>query len=196
MDESVPDTNLTGKITRLVEERGWNQQEFARAAGLNRHTARRILKAETDCPLRNGTVSRCARALNLTVSELRHEPLDRLLRRMNDSTLADKSPVRRLYDVASQPELASWMEQNPERAGMLSAEEIDELISLQGTGGPLSQLGVEHFVSRLERKRKLIEQVHTIAGTEYLNLLEQLVGLLYDKVQPYRDGRLPRTPRP
>jgi hypothetical protein len=29
--------------------------------------------------------------------------------------------------------------------------------------------------------------VHTIAGTEYLDLLEQFVGLLFEKVQPYGD---------
>ena len=35
-------------------------------------------------------------------------------------------------------------------------------------------------------RRKLVEQVHAIAGTEYLDLLEQFVTLLYEKVQPYR----------
>ena len=48
-------------------------------------------------------------------------------------------------------------------------------------------IGVEHFVELVERKRKLIQQVHTIAGTEYLELLEQFIRLLYDKVQPYGD---------
>ena len=35
--------DLTHKIARLVEERGWNQDEFARQAQLNRQTARHIL---------------------------------------------------------------------------------------------------------------------------------------------------------
>ena len=34
---------LANKIARLVEERGWNQEEFARIARLNRHTVRQIL---------------------------------------------------------------------------------------------------------------------------------------------------------
>jgi hypothetical protein len=95
--------------------------------------------------------------------------------------------VRRLYEQAAQPELQAWIETHPERARQFSAEEIDELISLQGTGGPLTPAGVEHFAAVIERKRRLIQQVHTVAGTEYLELLEKFVGLLYEKVQPYGD---------
>ena len=97
--------------------------------------------------------------------------------------------TRRLDEQAMQPELQAWMDRNPERAARLSAEEKDELLSLQGTGGPLTQSGVEHFVSLVERKRRLLQQVHAIAGTEYLELLEKLVQLIYDKVQPYQDRR-------
>ncbi len=45
MDETslAPNSELAAKIARLVEERGWNQEEFARIARLNRHTVRQIL---------------------------------------------------------------------------------------------------------------------------------------------------------
>jgi hypothetical protein len=95
--------------------------------------------------------------------------------------------MHHLYEHATQPELKAWLERNPERAKQLTPDEIDEVLSLQGTGGPLSRLGVDHYILLIERKRKLIQEVHAIAGTEYLDLLEQLVGLLYEKVQPYRD---------
>jgi hypothetical protein len=183
-------TEIAMKIARLVEERGWNQEEFARIARLNRHTARQILVETGSRRLRNATVSSCARALGLSVSELRDLPLERLLPRMRDTHPANGSDTqRRLYDQATQPELLAWMERNPERARHFSPEEIDELLSLQGTGGPLTAFGVEGFVERLERRRKLLQKVHAIAGTEYLELLEQLVALLYDKVQPYPDRR-------
>jgi transcriptional regulator with XRE-family HTH domain len=190
MDEPVPVPNseLAAKIARLVEERGWNQEEFARIARLNRHTVRQILVDGGSRTLRNSTISACARALGLSVSELRTTPLDRLLPKMRDSQPANGDDgVRRLYEQATQPELLSWMERNPDRARQLSPEEIDELLSLQGTGGPLTGFGVEGFVERIERRRKLIQQIHAITGTEYLDLLEQFVALIYDKVQPYRD---------
>jgi transcriptional regulator with XRE-family HTH domain len=180
--------DLGAKIARLVEERGWNQEDFARMSGLNRQTVRQILLQLSDRRLRNATVSACAKALGLTVSELRNLPLERLLPRMSCQTLTNgEDRLRRLYEEATQPELLAWMERNPERARQLIKEEIDELLSLQGTGGPLTSLGVEHAVKQLERKRKLLHQIHAIAGTEYIDLLEQLVGLMYEKVQPYGD---------
>jgi hypothetical protein len=189
MNEQTPNKppSLADKIARLVEERGWNQEDFSRIANLNRQTVRDIMK-HSERTLRNATVSACARALGLSVSDLRNLPLERLLPRMNGRSPADADEnLRRLYEQATQPELRAWIERNAERAQQLSSDEIDELLSLQGTGGPLSEFGVERFVELLRRKRKLIQQVHAIAGTEYLDLLEQLVALMYEKVQPYGD---------
>jgi hypothetical protein len=180
--------DLAQKIARLVEERGWNREEFARIARLNRHTIRDILQPEPSRQLRNSTVSACARALGLSVSDLRELPLERLLPRMRDPYSGNGTDgVRRLYDQATHPELLSWMERNPDRASRLSREEVDELLALQGPDGPLATLGVEGFVSRLERRRKVLRQVQAVAGTEYLDLLEQIVALLYEKAQPTRD---------
>jgi transcriptional regulator with XRE-family HTH domain len=180
--------DLALKIARLVEERGWNQEDFARIAQLNRQTVRQILQPDGTRRLRNATVSACAKALGLTVSELRTLPLERLLPRMTTQLPRDGDEVlRRLYEQATQPQLLAWIERNPERARQLTEDEIDELLSLQGTGGPLTHIGVEHFVELIERKRKLIQKVHAVAGTEYLELLEQIVLLLYEKVQPYAD---------
>jgi transcriptional regulator with XRE-family HTH domain len=183
-------TDLAAKIARLVEERGWNQEDFARITGLNRQTVHQILQPNGERRLRNDTVSRCAKALGLTVNELRSQPLARLLPRMNLMlSLEGDATQRSLYEHATQPELQAWLERNPERARQLTPEECDELLSLQGTGGPLTAIGVEHFVDLIERKRKLVQQIQAIAGTEYLDLLEQLVALLYEKAQPYGDRR-------
>src|SRR3954463_16701732 len=81
-------SDLAGKIARLVAERGWNQEDFARIANLNRHTVRQIL-LEGRRNLRNATASACARALGLRGTELCDLPLERLLPRMNP--LADGS---------------------------------------------------------------------------------------------------------
>jgi transcriptional regulator with XRE-family HTH domain len=190
MDSSTLPTaiNLSTKIGRLIEERGWNQEDFARISGLNRLTVRQILQANGERRLRNATVGACAKALGLSVNELRTQPLERLLPLMNASTpTADQSNKARLYELATQPEFVAWLERNPDRAGRLTEEDIDELLSLQGTGGPLTALGVEYFVDLIERKNQLIRKVHAIAGTEYLDLLEQTVNLMYDKIRPYAD---------
>lgn len=188
MEELCMDSaSLSHKIARLVEEAGWNLEEFARRAGVNRLTVRQIVLEGRRRP-RNATVSACAKALGLTVSDLRDQPLERLLPRVRLVLKSNGEAVlHRLYDHASQPELQAWLEQNPDRARQLTESEIDELLSLQGTGGPLTARGVQHFVDIIERKRKLVDKVNAIAGTEHLELLEKMVALLYEKVQPYRD---------
>jgi transcriptional regulator with XRE-family HTH domain len=185
---SAGPTELASKIARLAEECGWNQEDFARNTGLNRQTIRQILQSTGERRLRNGTISRCARALGFSVNELRSLPLERLLpRQILRTTTAGDEQTQRLYEQATQPELQAWLERNPQRARELLPEEIDELLSLQGTGGPLTRIGVEHYIDLIERKRRLIQQVQAIAGTEYLDLLEQMVALIHEKVQPYKD---------
>src|SRR3954468_12180986 len=124
MDEAKQGTTeLATKIARLVEERGWNQEEFARIARLNRHTVRQILVPGGQRRLRNATISACAKALGLTVNELRTQPLERLLPRMSDAGASGPDQtVRRMYEQATQPELRAWMERNPDRARQLTEE--------------------------------------------------------------------------
>jgi transcriptional regulator with XRE-family HTH domain len=188
---AAPPTNdqqeLAAKIKRLVEERGWNQEEFARIARLNRHTVRQILAVGAERKLRNATVGACARALGISVNELRTLPLERLLPRMGESHPAHAGEaLRKLYDQAWQGELVAWLERNPDRARELTPEEIDEILMLQGPEGPLGAYGVDAFIGRIERRRRLLRQVAAVAGTEFLDLLEQIVDLLHEKIQPSR----------
>ncbi len=179
-----PGSELANKIARLVEERGWNQEDFARISQLNRHTVRQILHNGPKRRLRNTTVGQCADALGLTVSELRNLPLDRLLPRMHGKPPADEEALKLLYERAALPDLVSWIERNRDRAAELRPDEIQELLEMQTPGGPLEKLGVENCVEMIERRRMLVCRVKEIAGTEYIELLEQLVQLIFDKVKP------------
>lgn len=184
MDETTDTAELAAKIKRLVEERGWNREEFSRIARLNRLTVRQILGTGPQRRLRNATVNACARALGLTVHELRGHPVERLLPRMIDGASSPDEVLRQKYAEMTQPELKMWVERNPDRARHFTADELDELLAMQGNEGPLAAFGVEAFVQRIERRRKLVKQLHVLAGTEYLDLLEQFVTLLYEKVRP------------
>ena len=177
---------LANKIARLVEERGWNQEDFARISQLNRHTVRQILNTGPKRRLRNATVSQCAEALGLTVSELRNLSLERLLPRMHGKPPDDGEALKLLYERAALPDLVNWLERNKDRAAELQPDEVQELLDLQAPGGPLEKVGVENFVDVIERRRRILCQVREIANTEYLELLEQLVRLIFEKVQPLR----------
>ena len=182
MNAAAEPSEIAAKIARLVEERGWNQEDFARIAGLNRHTVRTILQAGNR-KLRNATVQACARALGLTVSELRALPLDRLLPRMHgqDGNTGD-ARMKQLFAQVMQPDLLGWLERNEDRARSLTPAEVEELLAMQSDGGPLAAIGPERVIELLERKRELLRRVHAISATEYLTLLEQLVELMYQRV--------------
>src|SRR5258707_524632 len=116
-DAVKADTLLAGKVARLVQERGWNQEDFARIANLNRHTVRQILQQRGNRRLRNATVMACALALGLTVSELHTLPLERLLPRMHGAPPdADDDALKRLYELGHQPELLAWLKRHDDRA--------------------------------------------------------------------------------
>jgi transcriptional regulator with XRE-family HTH domain len=184
-----PTADVAWKIARLVDERGWNQEDFCRLANLNRQTVHQIMNGGQR-KLRNATISSCASALGFPVSDLKSLPLERLLARLHDQApVGTEEELKRLYEQATQPELRGWIDRNSERARLLDADEMDELLSLQGVGGPLTTIGVEHFVAQIERRRQLVMKVKTIAGTELVEVLEKMVELMYDKVQPYADRK-------
>jgi transcriptional regulator with XRE-family HTH domain len=183
MSGATQSDGLAGKIARLVEERGWNQEDFARITKLNRQTIRQILLNQGRKP-HNATVQACAKALGLSVGELRTLPVDRLLPRMHGQRPAEgDETLRRLYERATLADLLAWLERNIDRARQLTPAEIDEVLELQDNGS-LTTIGVERCVELIERRRRLLEQVRTVARSEYLAFLEQVVGLLYEKVQP------------
>ena len=174
--------DLAEKIAKLVEEKGWNQEDFARISNLNRHTVRLILHGGPKRNLRNATISQCAEAFGLTVNELRTMTLERLLLRVRGKVPVDEEAQKLLMQEAALPELVVWLERNPRKAGELRADEVHELLAMQYPGGNLERLGVDHCVELLERRRNLICRVKIIAGTQYLDLLEQVVDLAYEKV--------------
>ena len=70
-----------------------------------------------------------------------------------------------------------------------SFQEVDELLSLRESSEPLTAFAVSELIHRIERRRRLMQKVSTIAGTEFVDFLETLVDLVHDKIQPYRDRR-------
>ncbi len=170
--------SISAKIARLVEERGWNQEDFARIANINRHTARQILKSADSRKIRIATVSQCATALGLRVSELRDLPLERLLPRMHGQVHADEQALKLLREQATLPELKAWMQQYPDRIERLTKPEVLELLEMQEAGGLLQKQGVEPIIVLIERRREVIRKVGELARTKHLGFLEQFVEML------------------
>ena len=117
---------------------------------------------------------------SLDSPEARYETLEGLMRDRVMSAAATKmhlapsdDRLRRLF--ATDPQFQAI--RNPD--GTVNRE----LLAMQGPTGALTRLGVEHCLELIERKRRLVRRVSAIAGTDYADLLEQFVGLLFEKVQ-------------
>ncbi|MCS7021811.1 MAG: helix-turn-helix transcriptional regulator [Gemmataceae bacterium] len=172
---------LARKIARLVEEKGWNQEDFARIARLNRHTVRHILRGQVKRQLRNATISQCAEALGLTVSELRDLPLDCLLARMRGRVPPASEAIRLLRERAALPELIEWLDTHPDRAAQLTVAEVQELLAAQEPGGYLHELDVETALTLLEHRRRILDYLRRISDVEVLHAVEQLVAVLANR---------------
>ena len=179
-----PGGDLANKIARLVEERGWNQEDFARISKLNRHTVRQILHGGPKRQLRNATVSQCAKALGLTVSELRNLPLERLLTADSGQAAGRRrgpqTPLR--AGRAARPRQLARAKPRPRGD---TPQRRDPGTARDAGSRRAAGEDRRRVVRRSDRApAALVGQVKEIAGTEYLDLLEQLVRLMYDKVKP------------
>jgi hypothetical protein len=101
-----------------------------------------------------------------------------------NSSGEDEGGLKRLTEQANSPELTAWVDQNRDRASQLTPAEADELLLMQSSNGAITRAHIEHGIELIERKRRLLRRVAVIAGTEQMDLLEQFVNLLFEKVQP------------
>ncbi len=179
---AIEDTNesIQKKIATLVEERGWNQEEFARTTRLNRHTIRKILLGPA-FKLRNATIESCARALGISVHDLHIRTTDALVVLLRQSSLVEQGKhFQRLQDQTFQPDLKLWVERYPERARTLSSRDVDDLILFQKAGN-FNTSSLEAFVIRLERKRRILEKLSHLKNSKHLEMLEQMIDLMHQQ---------------
>ena len=182
-DDTLSGKELSAKIAKLVAEKGWNQEDFARISNLNRHTVRQILHGGPKRNLRNATISQCAEALGLPVHELRAWPIDKLLMKVRGQVADDDAAYTVLIEQASLPELVAWLDRHPERAAQFRPAEVTSLLEEERPGGALERFGVEHCVSRIEKRRRFLDQTALIAESDYLSVLEPIVNLIAEKLR-------------
>ena len=108
----------------------------------------------------------------------------------DDSYTVPKSKVERIEAGAPPSVGATELPTYVPAAPTVGEEELLGQIVREGSVNreALNAIGVETFVSKLERRRNLMEQVRVVANSELLDTLETLVDLMYNKISPYREG--------
>lgn len=171
-------TSLQQKIARLITQKGWNQEDFARISRLNRHTVRTIMLGK-EVKLRNSTLESCARAFGFTPDQLIQSPLELLLSKLDtNQTPVQQQRYRRLLEGITREELKNWMEKHPDRARLLESSAIDEILSFQ-TNPSFNPGNLETLILRLERKARILEKVRHLNHPRHLEVLEHLLDTMH-----------------
>lgn len=165
-DAMVIATNLR----RLMARHGLTFVDVVDATGLDERTIRGLVRGASHPHAR--TLHKLAHGLGVEIDEL-FRPLTRSSPRQFDR--ATNSLVETV--VAARPELfESW-----------SDAHFDELYSRFGTGGQLTESGVQAAAEAMNAKRELWREIGVILESGEAGLLSEFIQMLYRRVT---DGKL------
>lgn len=86
------------------------------------------------------------------------------------------------FDRATNPEVLAVAERHPDVFANWTSSDWDELHSVFGTGGALSEEGVLAQAARLQSKRELIRQLEVVLETHLGEAATAMIRGLYERV--------------
>ncbi|MBT4867104.1 MAG: helix-turn-helix transcriptional regulator [Planctomycetaceae bacterium] len=192
---------------RIREEclrRGWDIGELARRTGMTRGTLYNLRRGTTRRP-RASTLNSIARAFDIDPCSLDRqtdEPVGGENIPQFDSPALDSagfdSRVQtgsdRRFDRQTNP-LVDVVRQNaPELFSGWNEADFDELFSVFGTGGGLTEEGVTKAAMQMNRRRETLWRLQIVMETHLAEVAERLVKTLFEMTRP--QGNLAETPQP
>lgn len=182
---------VAARVRAECVRRGMELQELARLAGISRTTLYHLERGHTG-RLRATTLRKIADALDLTVEEL----LSPAPSRPAPIGPRDASAARR-FDRATNPLVSEVMQDQPQLFTGWSPDDMDELCSTFGTGGPLTEQGVITAAEAINRKRDAIHKLHIVLETHLRDHALHMIEMLYDLVEaPPSDRQSDESPKP
>lgn len=177
-------------MTRLRAEclqRGWDLGELARRAGVSRTTLYHLERGSTQRP-QTKTLHRLARALEIDPAEfesLAEGPLRRTATTEHGDG-RDAAPERAAadFDRRTNRVVRQVVQARPQLFRHWQADDWDELYSTFGTGGALTEDGVEDLARRINRKRETIQKVQVLLETHLEDVAVRLIDTLFQSVRP------------
>lgn len=163
-DDESPQPLLGQKIREQRAHRGWDQSRLAREAGISRTTLSQLENGKGPEP-RPSTVGKVSQALGLPPAWWDQD---------RDAASA--------FDRATNPEVQAVADRHPEIFANLTSTDWEELHSVFGTGGALTEEGVLTQVARLQEKRELIRQLEVVLETHLGEAATAMIRGLYERV--------------
>ena len=179
--------SVAARVRAECIRRGMELQELASQAGISRTTLYHLERGHTG-RLRATTLQKIAQALGLTVEELL-SPARQAPARRHDPDAA------RRFDRETNPLVAGVMQDQPRLFDGWSDDDVDELYSTFGTGGPLTEQGIVQVAEAINRKRDAIHKLHVVLETHLRDHALHMIELLYDLVEAPATGDRGESPR-
>jgi transcriptional regulator with XRE-family HTH domain len=154
-----------------MARQGVSLDALAAAAGVDRRTIAGVLHGKKRPHSR--TLHRLAAALSVPADEFFQDP----------SLLAHRS-----FDRQTNPLVDDVIAERPELFAQWSEADFDELYSRFGTGGALTRAGAILAAERMNRVRAIQEKAAIVLETHEAELLEQVVELLYRRINVLEAG--------
>lgn len=170
------------RIQRHRLQKGWDQGDLARRAGVSRTTLYSLERGLTRSP-RATTLAALAKALGVEVEELLPEIAVPEVIHPSDSS---SSPAgrQRDFDRRTNPLVADVEQDSPELFRGWSESDWDELYSTFGVGGALTRAGVATAATELNRKREVVRRLQIVLETHLSEVAARTIDVLYDLVSP------------
>lgn len=159
-----PELPLGHQIREQRANRGWDQSRLAREAGISRTTLSQLENGRGPAP-RPSTVGKVTQALGLP-----------------PAWWVEAGPEAAAFDRRTNPAVLELAEQHPAIFAGLADEDWDELHSVFGTGGALSEEGVLTQARRLKTRRELLRQLEVVLETHLAEAATAMIESLYQRV--------------
>lgn len=189
---TLPADPLAARLRAECNRRGWSLGELAKRAGVSRTTLHHLERSRTGRP-QIETLRKIAVALDLPVETLlEHE--QPAAHGVSGSTArsAQRDAARHDFDAATNPVVANVMREQPHLFNGWAQVDVDELVSLFGTGGGLTPRGVELAAESINRRRETVFKLQVILETHLSKHAMESIDMWYQLIEP----RQMRPPEP
>lgn len=152
---------LSTNLRRLMAKFDLDTPQIVEACGVDERTVRGILNGA--CRPHQNTLAKLAEGLGVDLAELTMDP--------NGAIIFDRATnpiVREVLESHWDAEFAFWPD-----------EEIDELFSRMGVGGPLTVEGVLEIARLINERRAYIEKFKLLFETPSQNMLKGMIDCMY-----------------
>lgn len=169
------------QIREACVERGWDDGELARRAGISRSTLYYLRQGTTQRP-RAKTLNGIARALEIDPRSLCSQADESSA--ADELSVSDSTGAEHRFDRLTNPLVDEVRREHPEMFAGWNQADWEELYSVFGTGGRLTEEGVAETAEQMNRRRETVRRLQIIMETHLADVAERLVETLFEMTRP------------